>query len=422
MNRLFAAALALGLTVAATCSRPSGSSISSGWNRDLDFFISNVRQQHYIYSRKPVPERFEAATRKLRSRLNGISGERAMAEFQRLAALLGDGHTYVLPWGSDRITSTALPVRLYEFSDGMFVTDARNGHEHLIGAQLVRIGGEDATLLMKEMASVVSRDNDMGVKWIGPILLSFRGFLEALLDRPMGEAVQVEFVLPDGSRKTIELPFLPFPPMRGLPKLTPPPGVAAPRYLSRVQDECWLEELQTDGKRILYVQVNQSSDGALGTQRELAERLRSLLGPRRHGAVIVDVRHNNGGSAELMEPLTQVLVEYDRSPDARLFVLTSRNTFSAAQIFISNLDRVTAAVFAGEPSSSKPNFVGEENVIKLPWSGTLASISNRYHETIAGDQRRWIEPLIRVDLRSTDHFSGIDPVLEAVLRHLSTAQ
>ena len=96
-------------------------------------------------------------------------------------------------------------------------------------------------------------------------------------------------------------------------------------------------------------------------------------------------------------------------------MLTGRNTFSAAQIFISQLDRTGHATFAGESSSSKPNFVGEENDLTLPWSGAIASISNRYHETIPGDTRSAIEPRIRRTLAAADYFANRDPVLEAVL-------
>lgn len=79
------------------------------------------------------------------------------------------------------------------------------------------------------------------------------------------------------------------------------------------------------------------------------------------------------------------------------------------------MNRDTKAIFAGEPSSSKPNFVGEENEIIFPWSGASGSISNRYHETIPGDQRVWIEPQIKVELSSRDYFSNRDVVLEKVL-------
>ena len=92
-----------------------------------------------------------------------------------------------------------------------------------------------------------------------------------------------------------------------------------------------------------------------------------------------------------------------------------RNTFSAAQVFLGQMDRYTNAIFAGEPSSSRPNFVGEEVPVELPWSGAIGSMSDRYHETIPGDTREWIEPDIKLVLSSRDYFANKDPLLEKVL-------
>jgi hypothetical protein len=167
----------------------------------------------------------------------------------------------------------------------------------------------------------------------------------------------------------------------------------------------------------LYVQSNQVVNGPDESLAAFALRLEAALGEQPPKLLVVDVRHNNGGSAELLPPLVGVLKAFERKqPAARLVVLTGRNTFSAAQIFISQLDRETRAVFAGEMSSSKPNFVGEENGIVLPWSKASGSISNRYHESIPGDHREGIDPELKVELSSADYFGNRDVLLEAVRR------
>jgi hypothetical protein len=128
----------------------------------------------------------------------------------------------------------------------------------------------------------------------------------------------------------------------------------------------------------------------------------------------VDVRHNNGGNAELLHPLIAALQKFSDN-GGRLTVISGRNTFSAAQIFLARAEHEARAVVVGEPSSSKPNFVGEENGVVLPWSGAIASISNRYHETIPGDTRSWIAPKREFRLGSVDYFRNHDPVLAALL-------
>ena len=105
-----------------------------------------------------------------------------------------------------------------------------------------------------------------------------------------------------------------------------------------------------------------------------------------------------------------------RSPEHRIYVLMGRNTFSACQNFTNRVERWTDATFVGEPSSSSPNFVGEENSIVLPFSRVGGSISNRYwQDSDPFDLRRWIEPDVRIELTAAEYFEGVDPVLEHVL-------
>lgn len=148
-----------------------------------------------------------------------------------------------------------------------------------------------------------------------------------------------------------------------------------------------------------------------------AHRLDEALTAKPHQLLVIDLRHNNGGNADLLPPLLQTVKKFEsNNPQSKIVVITGRNTFSAAQIFINLMSRDTKAIFAGEPSSSKPNFVGEENQIVFPWSGAMGSISNRYHESMPGDNRQWIEPQIKIELSSRDYFAGRDPVLDTVTK------
>ncbi|MCK5712823.1 MAG: hypothetical protein KAI25_08915, partial [Hyphomicrobiaceae bacterium] len=80
------------------------------------------------------------------------------------------------------------------------------------------------------------------------------------------------------------------------------------------------------------------------------------------------------------------------------------------------LERWTDAEFAGEPSSSSPNFVGEETNLLLPFSRVRGSISTLYwQDSDPGDERAWIGMDFPVELSAKDYFAGRDPVLQAVL-------
>ena len=133
--------------------------------------------------------------------------------------------------------------------------------------------------------------------------------------------------------------------------------------------------------------------------------------------MVLDLRHNNGGDPDLLRPLVRALVHFDmESPSHRLFVIVGRNTFSAAQNLCNAIEQWTDAVFVGEPTSSRPNSVGEETTVRLPWSGLLLTISSRYFQDSAPtDHRPWIPIAIPVELSSAVYFANRDPALEAVL-------
>jgi tRNA-dihydrouridine synthase len=169
----------------------------------------------------------------------------------------------------------------------------------------------------------------------------------------------------------------------------------------------------------LYWQFNSVRDMDGGpTLHDYADTLRSRLEATGAHHLIVDVRHNNGGNTNLLRPLLRLLTWWEQdASDHEIFVVMGRNTFSAAQNFISRVEQWTDAVFVGEPSSSSPNFIGEETALVLPYSRVRGSISNRYWQNSdPTDDRPWIAPQVPVNLSSSAYFSGRDPALETIVK------
>jgi hypothetical protein len=370
---------------------PSVGERTAGWLYDLDAWLAALEREHYVFRERGLSDELLAAADGLRAHVEHYSDQRMLLEFQRLACLAGDGHTYVLPF-APRVEAAFLPLRFHFFADGLFVVDADAPLERCIGACVLALGDEPVEELESRLAAHVSRDNEHGIRWVGPLLLRAAGWLEAEAN-VKGATIPVRLRQMDGAEEVLALTARPEPPMAGIPKLAPsrlPGAPPPPLYLKDVGRAHWFEWL---GDGSLYVQFNQVMDGPGQTIAQFAARLAQALDEHDPSQLVVDVRHNNGGNSGLLAPLLDQLKRFEREhPEGRLVVLMGRNTFSAAQIFLGQVDRETRAVFAGEPSSSRPNFVGEENEFVLPWSGALTSISNRYHETIPGDTRAFIEP------------------------------
>jgi hypothetical protein len=147
-----------------------------------------------------------------------------------------------------------------------------------------------------------------------------------------------------------------------------------------------------------------------------------VLEETRATSLIVDLRLNGGGNSYLFPPLIKMMIVFrEASPDNRVFAITGRHTFSAAQNFTVAIDQWVVATFVGEPTGSRINFVGESSPFALPVTGTRANISWRWHQYGQWvDTRPWIVPQIPAELSSSDYFNRRDPALDAILQLLGT--
>jgi hypothetical protein len=376
-----------------------------------------ARRIHASPLRPAYGPAFANAARRLKSRVSELPDNRVTVEIQRMVAILGDGHSLVYPMPARGTSFAMLPVDVYLFADGLFVVGGVDSGKDLIGCRILRIGSVPVDELLTRMTPYVSRDNEMGVKAFASLFLIMPEFLAAWGATDDSHRAVLTMRDTTGAMKVVRLEAGP---PRRIAKRVQAPAFAStplPLYLRQPDRQIWMTRLENAD--LLYVQFNQVTDSPGVTLAEFARMLADtlrLVGPR---GLIVDVRHNVGGNNELIAPLVQTIALYAAADSRRaVYVVTSRSTFSAAQNFINRVERSTpTAVFAGEPSMSSPNFTGEDNPTRLPYSGLVISISNRYwQDSRPDDHRAWIEPRLRIPLRSTDWLHNRDPVLEAVLR------
>jgi hypothetical protein len=103
-------------------------------------------------------------------------------------------------------------------------------------------------------------------------------------------------------------------------------------------------------------------------------------------------------------------------------VIIGRETFSAAQNTVNLLEAYTNATFVGEPTGSRPNFVGESTYIVMPYSKLRVYCSSRYWQhVVSTDRRNWVPPQIAAELSSEDFLDNRDPCLEAILKRIKGA-
>ena len=390
-----------------------------GWRTDLRWLATEVKRLHAGPDQPAHSDEYDRAVASLEARIPELDDEAMALELQRLMAMLGDGHSALWSVSNERVQFTSLPIDFYWFSDGMIVTAGDGAAADHVGHQLVSIGGVPLETLVERTEAFITRDNDMGTKAAAPSLLRRMSVLRAIGAAEGIAGAEVELRGPDGTTHTLRL-------SAAGPRGTWRPGPVeggedtTPIWL-RGDSSLWMEEIAPQAMYVQYAAVR-NPEGS--TIEAFADSLYRVLESRDTRYVIFDVRKNGGGNNFLNWPLVRTLIrfEVDR-PDRRIFVIAGRHTFSAAQNFSNWVNRLTDAIFVGEPTGSAANFTGETTPILLPFSGLRASVSSRYwQDSHATDTRSWIAPGIPIELDSDSYFSDRDPALEYILRRLERAR
>lgn len=383
----------------------------AGWRFDIALFADEVKRLHAGLERRGFSREFDARIAALHANVPRLSDDAIIAELLRLTVTLGDGHSN-LWWPS---MGRVLQMNSYEFADRHVLIDADSTAGDWVGSRIVAIGGIPLDSLRRALTPFMHRDNTMMLDWEFPVYLG--------MVRMLGLAGAD--VSPAGAWVTVESPT------RGIGrvfvradtiwrerKLAPPRGAPGPvpLWLQHVERNYWFTEVPE--ARAVYWQMNQVWGERGYPIPVLADSLWRTLKRVEAQALIVDLRLNNGGNAFLTNPLLEVVSAFARSDTSkRVFVITGRGTFSAAQIFLTRLERFTNVILVGEPSSSSPNFVGEDGErLRLPYSGVMVNISfKRHQESQYDDRRQWIPVSLPTPLTSADYFANRDPAMEAIL-------
>lgn len=391
----------------------------AGWRHDVRYLVGEARRLHAGPGRPAWSARFEALADSIYDRIPDLEDPEVILELDRLVNLLDDGHTGLYTFLPNRlhVDFPGLPVVFYRFDDGMNVVAGQGPGEALVGSRVTRIGPLDPDEALRRLGAYVKKDNAMTPLWLGVrFYLPNARYLVAVGAAETADHVMLTVESAPGEERRVTLPTGAYDLLR---KLRHPSTATVPAPL-------WMRDVDLSYRLVplpdidaVYLPFNQVRDIEGGpTLAAFADSLRAEL--ERTGAtnLIVDVRHNNGGNAFLLRPLIRTLVWWERDrPDHRIWVATGRNTFSAAQIFIDEVERWTDAVFVGERSSSRPNFTGEETSVMLPWSGVRGSISSRYNQVSDPmDDRAWIDVDLPVRYTAEEYFAGRDPVLETITR------
>jgi tetratricopeptide (TPR) repeat protein len=396
-----------------------GLSRDEGWRADLRYLGREIKRRAYR-STESVDERVD----RLVHEVPELTDAQVLVEIAALLRTLGDGHARVFAPDDREDLLLALPLEFYVFEDGLFVTATAAGDDRLLGAQVLAFDGQPTERVMAAVDRIVARDNEHGVCAVAPWWLVRTPVLHALgLTREPSVVVLSVRLLADGTTVDVEVPARPAPASIAQPVPAPPdwrvlpesrPG-PLPLYLRNSGVNYWFSHQSAE--RLTYFQFNSVADDPDEPLKAFTERLFGSLAAADCDRLVMDLRWNGGGNTFLTLPLLHRLIGCERiNRPGGLFVVIGRRTFSAAQNFTTMVSNHTHALFVGEPTGSRPNFVGETIPFRLPYSRFQVNVSDLYWQTSwPMDHRTWIAPDLYAPPTFASYVENRDPAMEAIL-------
>jgi hypothetical protein len=386
-----------------------------GWEMDLDLLKKEVLRLHYNPLRKMTRTELDQAIEDIKSSIAAKSDEQIAVDVMRFMRRLGDGHTWARIKEQAFGEEQGIPILIHEFADGFFVTGTDQHQADLVGARITQIEGQAPQEMLAKLDTIVSCDNAMGLLSQGPWVMRFPTVLHGLgLCRSPAE---LHLRVNDSKGRIRDVVLSPAEPLVKPIRTPAEKKQALPIHFKRRPEPYWFERIPDS--KVMYFEYNacrELDDKPLG---KFADELFDQIESSDADTLIVDLRWNSGGNLFVSRPLLSRLLQCRKVlKPGNLFVIAGRHTFSAGMVFAAQIERYTPAIFVGEPTGSSPNFVGETNLITLPYSKMIVSISNLYWQnSSAMDTRPWISPKIRTPMSFAMWKQGRDEAVEAVLRY-----
>lgn len=377
------------------------------WLSDLALLDDIIRTSHPRGNQADFLPVWSEAVDAARAALPGETPGERLLRLHRLIALLEDGHSNIVPFylptaGFER----QLPLRFYDFADGLFITATSEALSDLAGARILSIGDVPVADVMADIGTLIGADNPQWARNWAVIALRYQAYLAAF-GWADGETVRLRLEMPEGGIQILRIAFT---------EDAATPVSARTINPDRFRTDRNYDFTLVDDRKTVLMIYNAVADRDDESLAAFAERLFDLIEARGIDRLIIDMRDNGGGNNYLNQPFLHRMIGSRVNRPGGLFILTGRQTFSAAMNFSTRAERHTQALLVGEATGGAPNHYGDPAVMILPGTGLPVLTSTLFWQDSApDDDRRALYPDLSVPERFTDWQSDHDAALAAAL-------
>src|SRR5678816_3765647 len=187
---------------------------ADAWKIDLDYLTKRVEETHYAPWRTISRDDWNAEMARIEAAAPTMKDHEIIVALMQLVVRLGDGHSATRVPHEGKLAFHTLPLRFYEFKDGVYVREADPAYAKLLGRRVVRIGATPIDQALDKVATTAQRDNQQQVRWITAANLSCVEILNALGIAKSLDTVDVTTADARGKETTVSVKAGPFPPMQ----------------------------------------------------------------------------------------------------------------------------------------------------------------------------------------------------------------
>ncbi len=387
----------------------AGTLTAQQWQSDVAYLAKELPSRHKNAFARVGRQDFEKQAADLHSRIPTLSEPEIRAGILKLVASVGDAHTSVRSWG--RLDAfRALPLALFLFKDGIFVTGAAPEYRSLLGGRLERVGRLSVDEACRTLSAYIPHENDSWLKANLPETLVKADLLYAAGVTDARDRARIEVQSARGQRVSVDVQAVS---SGEQPKMLSAFEGEPPLYRRNTQRAYWATAI--DGGATVYFQYNRCQNDPRQPFSGFRSELKQMLDRDTVRRLVVDLRFNTGGDSRILDPWTKEIKSSRFNRKGRLFVLVGRRTISSALMNAIRLRDRTAATLVGEPTGGKPRHFGEVRALELPNSGIKIGYSTKYFN-LSEDDSPSLMPELVVEQTSKDFFTGKDAVLNAILR------
>ncbi len=411
------------------------------WQRDIRAIIQDVLSIHPEPFGKTGELVWRREAARLQQDLAQLNEPERVVRLMQLIAMIGDGHTQIELL--DQKYAQWYPLRMYQFSDGYFVTAAHRSVDELAGAQIVTIAGQPVDQVVAAAQSLFGADNQFDK--MERLYAVHNAYLMTGLGYAGADGVlSMEFRLSDGRqvvrrlqpRQTDEGYY-----SQGIPvfewhypsEVYGLPFDQAEDWITayRAQPSSAFETLDTNRSPYMqhrtlytrrampdrdayYVQFNQTDDsGMTGFMREALDEVDQLK-PK---YLIIDIRYNFGGDGSTVAPMIRDFIRRQQNKSwEQLYLITGRKTFSAGMAIVDAFTEHTDVTLVGEPAGAPLNFFGDAESRPYPSLGLRLSVSALVHQmSDSADLRAYLPVDVPAPMSFEDYAAGRDPAVDPIL-------